>query len=388
MLEALNYTSPDGRCFRQYSLPTPSGQPGRMDLRLFIDQGCWILSTTCTYLRVTGDWSYLETPCIYHRITDEARGTVEPTDEQESVLQHLIKIMDYLLANRDHAHTKCVLALYGDWNDALDGLGISIDPSEPYGSGVSVMATLQVVQNTEEMVEILEHVDPDGYASTIQRYREAAAEIEAGLRRFAVVENGDGERRILHGWGDKRSYLVGSYEDSDGQPRDGLTSNAFWVLSGLYGKDPSIRESILGAFDRLDSTYGYRTFAPAFPRDAPGVGRIVKLPPGTAENGAAYIHATSFAIMALFQMGEPRRAWEQLIKILPFTDIHDNLSHSPFVMPNSYGLNEDKLIDGENMNDWQTGSSNVVLKLLIRFVFGVEPVAKGLWDPTRRVASV
>ena len=31
------------------------------------------------------------------------------------------------------------------------------------------------------------------------------------------------------------------------------------------------------------------------------------------------------------------------------------------------------------MNDWQTGSSNVVLKLLIRFVFGFEPEMDGLW---------
>ena len=83
--------------------------------------------------------------------------------------------------------------------------------------------------------------------------------------------------------------------------------------------------------------------------------------------------------MSLFQIGEAQKAWEQLHKILPFTQGHENLTHSPFIMPNSYGYNPEKSIDGQNMNDWQTGSSNVVLKLFIRFVFGFEPELDGLW---------
>jgi cellobiose phosphorylase len=64
---------------------------------------------------------------------------------------------------------------------------------------------------------------------------------------------------------------------------------------------------------------------------------------------------------------------------LPFTSIHGNHSHSTFVVPNSYGYNPEKWIDGQNMNDWQTGGSNVLLKLLIRFVFGFEPTFRGVW---------
>lgn len=379
MLEALSYTAPYGRCFRQYSLPIAGQSTSRADLRPFIDQGCWVISTIWTYLCATGDRGFLNTLCGYHAIIDEKAGHAEPTRESDSVLQHLLRIMDYLLLQRDRAKTQCVFALYGDWNDALDGLGISSDPTKEYGTGVSVMATLQVYQNTQEMVQLLEGLDPDRYADEIARYRQAGKELEQGLRHYAIEQNAAGEQRILHGWGDGRAYLVGSFNDPDHQPRDGLTSNAFWVLSGLHRKDPGMRDTILKALERLDSKYGYKTFEPAFPKETTGVGRIIKLPPGTAENGASYIHATAFAIMALFQMGEPRRAWDQLIKILPFTDLHENLSHSPYVMPNSYGLNEEKLIDGQNMNDWQTGSSNVVLKILIRFVFGVDPGNHGLW---------
>ncbi len=381
MLEALGYTAPDGRCFRQYSLPSAAGQVGRMDLRQFIDQGVWVISTITTYIRVTGDWAFLDEACGYYEIVDEERGQVNPSDKQGSVLEHMIKIMDYMLSKRDHDLTGCLRAMYGDWNDALDGLGVSQDPARPYGSGVSVMATLQLYQNCQEMIELLSGQDKlkAKYPARISQYRDDAKELEQGLKKYAIVQDSQGEKRIVHGWGDKRSYLVGGFKDPDGKARDGLTSNAFWVLSGLHGKDTAMGRTILDAFGRLDSKYGLKTFEPYFAEDAPGVGRIRKLPGGTAENAAPYVHATTFAVMALFQMGRAEEAWQQLEKILPFTDIHENLSHSPFVMPNAYGYNPEKFIDGQNMNDWQTGSSNVVLKTLIRYVFGFEPTLDGLW---------
>ena len=58
-------------------------------------------------------------------------------------------------------------------------------------------------------------------------------------------------------------------------------------------------------------------------------------------------------------------------------------------MPNSYGYNADLNIDGDSMNDWQTGSSNVTMKLFVRDVLGIcpeydgvviRPAAKGPFD--------
>ncbi|HHX12999.1 MAG TPA: hypothetical protein GX731_09260, partial [Clostridiales bacterium] len=64
-------------------------------------------------------------------------------------------------------------------------------------------------------------------------------------------------------------------------------------------------------------------------------------------------------------------------KILPFT--HDMISCSPYVMPNSYGDNVKLNIDGESMLDWQTGSSNVVFKIILRFIFGFQAEYKGFF---------
>jgi len=380
IIEALNFVFTDGRCPRQYSLPRNEDSSPAMDLRPFIDQGVWVISTIYSYLKVTGDIEILNKECGYYEIVDEKKGLVCRSKERDTVLEHMLRIMEYLLSKRDMQKTGCIRAIYGDWNDALDGLGVSSKPGVEYGSGVSVMASLQVYQNLAEMIDILERLQNNKYLHYTESYKKAREELKDSLNRYAIIRAGNGEMRILHGWGDEMSYLVGSFDDPDHKSRHGLTTNAFWVLSGMYDGSPKIRETMLNAFNTLDSKYGLKTFEPYFPSDTPGVGRICKLPPGTAENGASYIHATAFGAMALYRMGYPKEAWTQITKILPFT--HDKLSHSPFVMPNSYVYNEDLKIDGESMADWVTGSSNVLLKTLIRYVFGFEPEFDGLWIQT------
>ncbi len=376
ILELLSFTDPSGRCPRQYSLPAYEGAVPAMDLRPFIDQGVWVISTVVNYLKYTDDYSLLSESCGFYRIVDEAARQVEKCEEQSSVLDHLLRIMDWLMDKTD-SETDCIRVLYGDWNDALDGLGVSQDPSKAYGSGVSVMAASQVWQNYREMSELLSRLDAEQYAGRIAEYGARADKLEKGLRRYGIQYNAEGQPRITHGWGDRRSYYVGSWKDPDGAARRSLTANAFWVLSGLYDRDMSLRQTIHDDILALDSPYGLKTFDPHFEPDAKGVGRIPKLPAGTAENGAPYIHASVFGVMALFRMGCAEDAWAELYKALPLT--HDHVSVSPFVMPNSYGYNPAKHIDGESMMDWQTGSSNVMLKLLVRFVMGVRPEYDGVW---------
>ncbi|WP_069998334.1 GH36-type glycosyl hydrolase domain-containing protein [Cellulosilyticum sp. I15G10I2] len=377
MLEGLNFIQPDGRAPRQYSLPAFEGASPAMDLRAFIDQGVWIISTISTYLKYTGDFDFLNEMCGYYEFVDEKAHTAKKLDQKSSVLQHMFDIMNFLLKNRDTGATGCIYALYGDWNDALDGLGVSTNKDKAFGTGVSIMATLQVYQNCQEMIELLEYLDKEYYQEKIEGYRSARQQLEEGLLKYAVIQNEKGEKKIVHGWGDERSYLVGSFNDPDGKARDGITSNAFWVLSDMYSKDVSIKAAILDAYRRLDSKYGLKTFCPHFEKGTHGVGRIPNLPKGTAENGAVYIHASAFGIMSLFKMGESHSAWEELAKALPFT--HERLSVSPYVVPNSYGYNEEKKIDGESMQDWQTGSSNVILKTFIKYIFGIQPEYAGIW---------
>ena len=88
-----------------------------MDLRKFIDQGVWVISTVYTYLAATDDFSILDETCGYYKLGD---GTAEFSCARDSVLDHLLRIADYLISHLDE-ETNCLHALYGDWNDALDG---------------------------------------------------------------------------------------------------------------------------------------------------------------------------------------------------------------------------------------------------------------------------
>ncbi len=369
MIEALNFIGENGRAPRQYSYPANKKVAPQMDLRPFIDQGVWIISTVYTYLAYTDDFTILDEECGYYKFEGD---TVLLCDKRNSVLEHLITITDYLISNLDET-TGCLKALYGDWNDALDGLGKTKKAGQEFGNGVSVMASLQLYKNLGEMANILHQISK--YPEKGKRYTLQREQLKNSLIQNAIVSNGH-ERKILHGWGDDKSFFVGSYHDNDGESRDGLTANAYWILSGLYKAYDEILPDILKAYERLDSKYGLKTFEPYFSAANDKVGRINRLPKGTAENGATYIHATLFAIWSLFEIGESQKAWEQIYKILPIT--HDFISTTPFVMPNSYIYNKENGFDGESMNDWFTGSGCVLIKVLIGGVFGVQPSLDGI----------
>ena len=360
--EGLNFISDDGRCPRQYSFPPDENTLPAMDLREYIDQGEWIIEAFYRYLTITGDYALLNETAGYYRFEGSKMSF---SKRKDSVLDHLDAILSFLESNLDK-DTGCLHILYGDWNDAVDGLGASPDPKKSFGSGVSVMASLGLLRNFREMTEILRHLGIS--LEKANHYEEEAKKLEESLLRYGVTKNALGERKILHGWNDGRKEFVGSFQDADDKSRDSLMVNACWVLGGMLDKDPSLKETILGAYKRLDSKYGLKTFIPGFGPENKMVGRINRLPIGTAENGSVYVHASLFAIWSLFQMGEVKLAYEELAKALPFT--HQKITTSPFVMSNSYMHNDEMGIDGESMNDWFTGSVTVLIKVLFEEIFG------------------
>ena len=375
---ALNNILTTGRPPRMFSVPSDPTDPEvtiPVCLEKYIDQGVWIISTIYTYLSYTGDWSILDEKCNYIDAPDEAWCDAHKTGEVTSVLEHLIRIMGYLESNIDHEYgTECMKVLFGDWNDAVDGLGRTDDPNREFGSGVTVMATLQFYRNCHEMIEILSHVG--GYGELCDRYAKEAANIEKGLDKYAIDTDAEGHRRIVHGWGDKLSYKVGSYCDPDGKSRFSLTPNAIWANTGFIRRDPTLKESLMECFDAVSSKYGLKTFDKPFPPDCKGVGRIVNILPGTYENCCAYAHGSLFGALAMFEIGESRRAWEEIEKTVVIT--HDNCTMTTFVMPNSYCENAEFNMDGESLGDWHTGSGTVLVKGMIRCGFGIAPDLSGL----------
>ena len=367
IVRVMNYILEDGRPPRQTAIPMHEGDIPTMDLRPYIDQGLWIVSTLHTYLSFTDDYSILDEECGYYK----AEGTYGPLSfsaDRDSVLAHLLRTMRFLISNIDE-ETGCLRALYGDWNDAVDGLGKTKDPEKEFGNGVSVMATLQLYLAFELMCEML--VKIGGYGDVISQYRALQEKVAQGIEKYAIVKNEDGFARMSHGWGEDRSFYIGSFKDHDGESRISLTSNAFYAISGIFDRLPEYKEDIVKNIMSLDSRFGLLTFSKAFLPDSPEVGRICRLTPGTYENLCTYVHAGMFGISALFMLGHPKDAWNELEKAMVIS--HDKVTMTTFVMPNSYCIDGAYDYDGESMGDWHTGSGAVLIKNFIKYGFGIEP---------------
>lgn len=372
ILTALNNILEDGRAPRQFSLPVGGAMPD-MDLRMFIDQGLWVITTVYAYLAFTGDYSILDEKCGYYVVNDLNNRIIRKSERVDTVLEHVLNVMDYLVSNIDE-ETGCLRILFGDWNDSVDMLGKTSIEGQKYGNGVSVMASLQLYRNCKELCELLEHIG--GYDDKIKRYTEVREGLKHGLFKFAVETVGK-ERRILHGWGEDRGFLVGSSCDPDGEDRISATPHSYWAISGMLENDPSLKSALLSAFARLEGPYGLLTFDKVFPRSVSKiVGRIGNIVPGTYENAGMYVHSNMFASMAMFLMGESDLAWNEIYRSMVIS--HENCSMTPFVMPNSYCYNPDYGIDGESMGDWYTGSGTVLLKSIVRCGFGINPDLDGL----------
>ena len=363
IIEALGFTNINGRLPRQYSLPIKGKDYSYIDAREFIDSGLWVIDCLYQYLGYTGDYELLKEECGYINIEGNIAHIL---NKKDSILNHLYLITNYLISNID-SKTKCLKTLYGDWNDAVDGLGKGKD-YEGFGNGVSIMATFQLYSALNKMIDIVKHFDKEN-TKLLNEYNHYKNELIKGLNEHAFTTNNQ-ESKIIHGWGKDESFYVGSFKDVDNKSRDSLTSNAFYVISGFYKENDKYIDSVIKAYKRLDSKYGLKTFMPGFNLDAIDVGRIVNLPIGTAENGSVYIHGTIFAIDSLFSLGEDKFAWEQIYKVIPIT--HKYVSTTPFIMPNSYINSKEIDVDGESMNDWFTGSSSTLIKSLIRNAFGIK----------------
>ncbi len=374
MLTALSFITPYGRAPRQYSLPYHKGESPKMDWREFIDQGNWIISCFYSYLSWTGDWSILDEEIGYSE--QQTNGeTVLYEDRNDSVLCHLLKITEYLIGNIDREEgTHCLKILFGDWNDAMDGLGRTKDEGKTFGTGVSIMASLHFYQNLFEMTEILKKLEV--MEEKIAEYSSAREELKQGILQNAIQINEKGDKRLIHGWGDHRSYQIGSFCDSDGESRISFAPNAFWVTSGLIEETPELKELIINNLNSLKSKFGLKTLIPAFTAKTPGVGRIANIIEGTAENECTYVHATMFSVMALFGLGASENAWQEFYKVLPLA--HEQITKTPFVMSNSYCDNPDYGYFGQSVVDWYTGSGTVYIKNLVRELIGIQPNLEGV----------
>ncbi len=86
-------------------------------MRMYMDSPSWIPDLLVRYLKESGDFAILDEEVPYFNMT-----TLQPDQSNtESVYEHACKSVKVLAENTGF-HGLCKIG-YGDWNDALSGIG-------------------------------------------------------------------------------------------------------------------------------------------------------------------------------------------------------------------------------------------------------------------------
>jgi cellobiose phosphorylase len=117
---------------------------------------------------------------------------------------------------------------------------------------------------------------------------------------------------------------------------------------------------------------------PSYTSFQPELGYISSVRPGSNVNGGIYVHACVFYIKANCALKENQKAWVAINKILPFSDIRNPVTGSPFSLPNAYWGPAGEYKFREYGGAWTTGSAGWLFSVIVYDIFGLKSTWKGI----------
>lgn len=347
ILEALRYQFPDGRAVRQYEACSNGGH----DARLYQDSPVWIAYTLHRYLAETGDLAILEETVPFTDPETLQASRAAPA----SVYQHALLALRSLYQNTGH-HGLCRIG-YGDWNDALSGIGGR--------QGVSVWLSCACVHAARMMSELAGFIGQD-----------------ADRQEFASVADDMAERINAHAW-DGRWYVyamddngqaIGSSTCDEG--RIHLNVNTWAIFSGVAAAADRA-QAVWAAVEQLATPVGHMLLSPPYSAvSRRAVGRIADVAGGMFENGSIYTHGEAFYLYALAHAGKSDTWLAEILKTLPTSQVPD-ISTAPPHQQSNFFVGPDHTRFGENLFSNFTGSVTWY-RLGIEMILGAIPELGGL----------
>lgn len=346
ILEALRFQFSDGRAVRQYEKYPGGGH----DERMYHDSPAWLADLLVTYLSETGDVAILE-----ERVPYLDWETKRPSQESGTVYEHVLRGTRSLFERTGHHELSAIG--YGDWNDAISGIGGE--------NGVSVWLSCAAVFAAGHMERLAEKFG-----------RPEDAKMMRGLREDMI------ERINTHAW-DGRWYIyaindrgekIGSRDSQEGKIH--LNVNTWALFTGVAaaaGREETVWESLR----ELETPIGHMLLRPAYTqasRDT--VGRIADQTPGLIENASIYTHGEAFYLYALARRGDGDAWLEALRRTLPSEQAADIATGPPHQQSNFF-VGPDHPRFGENMFSGFTGSL-AWYRRSFEHILGVLPCLDGL----------
>jgi len=342
----------DGWFPRQFSVQGPTGTH---DLRDYVDGGVWVWELLFDYLCHTKDIELL----------DAKTGYLD-SDEEESVLDHAIRLIRYYLDEANVGEHGLCLIREGDWNDSVNRAGLE-------GRGESVMVSCQVVLMLRQAAYLSEHSVCDFDVSELA---ERSERLSTAILAHALNSEG-----YLNGvFNDDRKWIF-SPADPDGRRRVNIPVNAFGIISGvLTGENRDSVIEILAGMRRQD---GWPLFYPGIGN--PPIAKLGRLGqgdllPGLGENGTPYNHGChGFLGRAAAHAGRSDLLIEILRYMLPYDQSCHPIERSktaPYAVVNHWKTLAG--LEGHGGDPFLSGSISTALRNVYGGLFGIRPLLDGL----------
>ena len=352
----------DGTCYHQYQ---PLTKKGNAEIGGdFYDDHLWLILSTCSYIKETGDTSILE----------EAVGYADKPGSKENLLHHLETSIAYTLKNRgDHG---LPLIGHADWNDCLNLNCFSTEPNESFqtagdvrgSKAESVMIAGLFLYASREMAGLYGYMmKPQDKARMQKAYDEMLKAVED------QAWDGEWYTRAF----DAKGKPVGSKVCEEGKI---FIESQGWCVLGGAGKDNGrARKALESVHKHLYTSNGVILQQPAYSRYYLELGEVSSYPPGYKENAGIFCHNNTWINLGWCLLGEGDRALEYYLSICPSakeTQIETYRSE-PYVYAQMIA-GRDAATPGEAKNSWLTGTAAWTFLTVSQGLLGVKPDFDGL----------
>jgi cellobiose phosphorylase len=249
---------------------------------------------------------------------------------------------------------------YGDWNDALDGLG-------GRGQGESVFLGEFLSFALRKSSALARLVGENDLSQSWLRKSEDL---------ISIINNDcwDDDRfvRAFHDDG----TVIGCWNNREGSIY--LTPQVWAVIGDLAPRERL--ETCMHTVEReLNTSFGIRCLAPPYTQYDPHVGLISCFPPGIKENGAIFSLAMAFCILAELMLKRAEQAWDILCKANPVLRARENPEYSmePYVY-SQFVAGPETNLNGQGFHHWLTSTCSWMQYVVINWMLGARADLDGL----------
>jgi len=356
----------DGTCYHQYQ---PLTKKGNADIGGdFYDDHLWLILSTCSYIKESGDTSILDAPTGY---ADKTYGGLA---DKESLLHHLETSIAYTMKKR--GPNGLPLIGHADWNDCLNLNCFSTEPNESFqtagdvrdSKAESVMIAGLFLYAARDMAELYDFL---GKPADAARMRADYAEMLKTVEEKAW--DGEWYTRAYDANGD----VVGSKVNEEGKIY--IESQGWCVLGGAGADNGRARQAMESVHKWLYTKNGIVLQQPAYSTYDKMLGEVTSYPPGVKENAGIFSHNNTWIHLGWCLLGEGDRALEYYLSICPSAkqDQIETYRGEPYVYPQMIA-GKDAPCFGEAKNNWLTGTAAWTFVVVSQGIIGLKPDYEGL----------